>query len=339
MKVLLVYANAVSEGYLPVGLAMISAVLKKAGHKVSLFDTSFLESGRTKEREIREKYLEYRKISKSDEEILKKDEEDISNKFKELIKENKPDLIAVSSSSTEFVFIKPFLQEIKKEFKIPILIGGPHPTVAPEKTIKEDCVDMICIGEGEDAIVELCNKMDKKRDISKVKNFWIKKKGKIIRNEPRSLIQNLDSLPLPDWELFDLRHFRRPFRGKIKKYGFFELGRGCPFSCTYCVNKYLQTLYKGKGKYHREKSIERIINEMEIFKKKFGLEQVQFVDDTFLTLSKENLRKFATFYREKIKAGIFVMARPENIDEETARMALYKASTKLPIKTKIIKRF
>ena len=65
---------------------------------------------------------------------------------------------------------------------------------------------MICIGEGEEVIVELCDKLEKDKDITNIKNLWLNRNGRIIKNPIRPVIENLDLLPFPDYDLFNLEN-------------------------------------------------------------------------------------------------------------------------------------
>ncbi|MEA2036091.1 MAG: radical SAM protein [Nanoarchaeota archaeon] len=313
MNVLLIYANGVSEGYLPIGVAMISAVLKKAGHNVKVFDTSFYESDRVTNREAREKYLEYRKVKG---EVFQKEKHPMDVDLKRIVEEFDPGLVGVSTTSSEYPFILPFIKKLKNDFDIPMIIGGVHPTVSPEEVIKEDFIDMLAIGEADDAIVELCDKMDKKEDVTKVRNIWVKKDGEIHKNPVRPLIQDLDTLPFPDWDAFDDRQFIRPYQGKNVVQGYFALGRGCPYACTYCVNQYLRDLNKG-SKYYRFKSVDYIIKEIEAFRKKKKMDHIQFVDECLLSMPIEYIKKFVGYFKDRdIKFSFFLQTRPETITQE-----------------------
>jgi len=318
MRVLFIYPNSMMEGYLQLNLAILSAVLKKAGHITSLFDTSFYETPVKTERHMKEKGLEFKKVDFG-ELAFKREKADIKEEFRKKIKEFNPDLIATSCVSNEFEFLLSFLS-VKKEFGIPIILGGPHPTVAPDEAIASELIDMICIGEGEEALLELCEKMEKKEDITTIKNLWVKKDGKIYKNDLRPLIQDLDSLPFPDWGLFDEKHLIRPFWGKVYRFGYFLFGRGCPYNCLYCINSYLHDLYKGKGSFHREKSTKRIIDEIVFFKDKYKINFVQFADETFLAMSDDKFEEFARLYKEKINLPFYVMTRPETINERKAKI-------------------
>jgi radical SAM superfamily enzyme YgiQ (UPF0313 family) len=119
-------------------------------------------------------------------------------------------------------------------------------------------------------------------------------------------------LPFPDWNLFDARH--------VDTIGTFETSRGCPYSCTYCVNDYMQSLYGGVGGYHREKGISRTIEEMEQFLTNFPqVNDIWLIDETF-TLKNDRIKDFCQQYKKRIKDKFNVpfgcMTRPEVLSEE-----------------------
>ena len=278
MNVLLIYPNINKQLQIQMGLASISAVLKSKGYKVDLFDsTSIID-------------LPFDKIV---------------DLFKEKILDFKPDVLLVGCRSFEFPFTVKLLKYGNKT-KIPVIIGGQHPTVSPEEVITKELVDYICIGEGEEAIAELLERIKNKKNTTDVKNIWAKKDGRVYKNELRPLIQDLDKLPYPDWSIFDRKH--------ISGTGRFETSRGCPYKCTYCINDFMQKLYKGKGKYHREKSIKRSVEEIEYFVKKYKFKDIFLIDETF-TLDEKRVKEFCNLYKEKVNLPFIIMSRPEGISE------------------------
>ena len=102
------------------------------------------------------------------------------------------DLIGISFMTNYFDRAMQLTEEIKKKINCPIVWGGIHPTVAPEESLKH--VDMVCVGEGEEALLELVQKIEDGKDYSDTMNFWFKKNGRVIKNPPRHLNQDLDSL-------------------------------------------------------------------------------------------------------------------------------------------------
>ncbi len=161
----------------------------------------------------------------------------------------KPDIIAMSVRSPFFEIAKEITQLLKKETGKMMVWGGIHPTILPNESIKH--ADIICIGEGEEAFLELVQNLETNKDISKIKNIWIRTNGKIIKNGIRPLLENLDKIPLPEYSNggkyyinLDTITSKDPYLDYNKYYPM--AGRGCPFSCTFCINSYLNKLFKSK---------------------------------------------------------------------------------------------
>jgi len=200
--------------------------------------------------------------------------------------------------------------KIKAKTNKIILLGGPHPTFFPE-IINRPPVDIICIGEGEGAIVDLADRLEKKQDITKIKNLWVKKNGKVYKNDLRPLVKDLDSFGPPDREIY------------YKKYSFlknnprkpFFTARGCPYSCTFCFNHSFMKLYRGKGKLVRHREIRSVIQEIKNVKKKYPLKTVYFQDDTFI-LDTTWVKKFVEVYKKEIRLPFICMVRANLVNEE-----------------------
>ena len=96
----------------------------------------------------------------------------------------KPDLIAFSAITNLYLPITRLARKIKKVLDVPIVIGGIHPTSIPEEVIKDECYDAVCIGEGEEPLAELVERIEQKRSFTDVKNLWVRdKSGKFIRTQ------------------------------------------------------------------------------------------------------------------------------------------------------------
>ena len=135
------------------------------------------------------------------------------------------------------------------------IVGGVFPTSAPEKIIRHKEIDIICIGEGEDAFLELCNRLREGKEYMDTYNLWLKKEnGEIIKNPIRRAI-NIENNPLPDFSLFEEERFYRPMAGKIYKMFPVETHRGCPYQCAYCNSPAQIDLYKEMhaGNFFRKK--------------------------------------------------------------------------------------
>jgi len=225
----------------------------------------------------------------------------------------KPDLIAFSSTTYAFPHVRKMMAMIKSKLDVPIIIGGVHATTLPEHTLKNSSADMVCIGEGDEAIVDVVNALETGKSCDDIKNIWVKKKdGIIIKNEIRPLIEDLDKLPLPDNEIF------AKYNCISSEYNIMT-SRGCPFNCTYCCNNFYRQIYKDKGTYVRRKSPENVITELKDAKEKYKIKSVYFWDDVFIT-NKKWLLEFTDMYVREIRLPFHCLSRPENVTSETIQI-------------------
>ena len=182
-----------------------------------------------------------------------------------LLKELKPSIIGMSVQSMSFWDCVDLTKELKKHFSCPIMWGGIQPMIDPERCL--NYADIIIRGEAEEALVELFEKLKNGKDYTKVQNLWVKDiKGKIYRNGYRLLIQNLDSLPFPDYSdknkfyiIDGVVHKNNPI--PHYKYGYnITTSRGCPMRCTFCFEHVLNREFNFK--YLRRRSVDNVIAEL-----------------------------------------------------------------------------
>jgi radical SAM superfamily enzyme YgiQ (UPF0313 family) len=223
-----------------------------------------------------------------------------------------PDLICFSVLTANYQWALEMAGLIKKEIKAPIIFGGIHPTSLPETTLKNKQVDMVCIGEGELALVELADKL-KNTEYLDIKNIWFKKNGKIIKNNLRPPISNLDILPFPDKEMF-----YEQLPPSYQKNSSIITSRGCYFGCSYCCNSIYHKLYKGNV-FFRRRSVGNVIEELLKMKKVFKSEYIFFSDDLFGTDEKW-LKDFCLEYKKKIKLPYSCLSHPSFINENTVSL-------------------
>ncbi len=241
----------------------------------------------------------------------------------QLIQQIQPVFIGISLRSTNFKVAAMITKEIKKQTDTLVVWGGIHPTIRPEQCI--GIADIICIGEGDEAIVELADKLSKGETIDNILNLWIKKNHDIIKNDLRPLIQNLDDLPIFDY--FGESQYMvdkgtvlpLPSTDERLSYGLMT-SRGCPFGCTFCCNNVLRKIYKDKGKYVRRRSVENVIAELIQAKKNFNnLKDIRFIDDVF-TFDKNWIQDFCLQYKTSINLPFHCLCHPKNTTEEMISM-------------------
>lgn len=318
-RVLLVYPNSEGYGGIPNGLALLSSCLKEAGFETKCFDTTFLNSPplthfyRAKHGGFI--YANYTKAWGGWTPDLPKK---IPQLFIQAIKDFKPDIIAVTIVDVSYNFIIPLLKKIRKKINIPVIAGGITVTMCPEMVLNNEGIDVICVGEGEDALVELACCITERKDYSHIKNLWIKKNGQIIKNPLRPL-KDMDTLAFQDWSVFDGRHYYKPYLGKFRKTGFFELARGCHFNCSYCCTANQRKLYKGLGNFVRIRNIDITLDEICHIRNKYDLELVFFIDDNFLGMPQERFDYFCEQYKKRVNLPFYIQTRSETVKEENIR--------------------
>lgn len=283
------------DGFLPIGLSSLIAVLHTNGFAIDIFDTTYYETTDYDDRKKNEFVGEFIPIDVSKYDIVHEKKNYIKD-LNEKIKKFKPHLIAVAiSTSFNFPLATKLISGIS-DFTGLIVVGGKCVTVSPHKFTSNPKVDILCIGEGEHPLLELCNCIEKKQQHNDLKSLWIRNGDSFIKNELAHL-PDLDTLPYPNWDFFDKRHFLKPFVGRMYRYGHIELSRGCPHRCSYCINEKLQELCRGKGPYYRKKSIQRALDEIKHLKDTYKLEMVKFWDEEFLLRSVNELEEFAAEYK------------------------------------------
>jgi len=320
-KFLLIYPNQQEVGCKPPAISLMAALVKKAGFGFKLIDMTPYEivSG-VVSKAIGEERFEYKKVSNP--ERLPPRQRMSLDEFKLLlrreIEEYRPDLIGFTTIIHFFPMAKKLGTFIKTFSSVPIIIGGVHPTACPEDVIRESFVDMICIGEGEGALMDLLARMDAGQDFTDVKNLWVKHDGKVYKNPLRPIVENIDTLPFPDWEVFPEIQFYKPYMGRVYKYGDIERSRGCPFRCGYCINPYTHSLY-GKKSFYRVKSTARMMDELHFLKDKYKLEFIRFWDELFVE-GRSRFSEFSQAYAREIGIPFSIETTGESINDETARL-------------------
>jgi anaerobic magnesium-protoporphyrin IX monomethyl ester cyclase len=209
----------------------------------------------------------------------------------EKIRKEKPGIIGISVLSFNYPEALQITRFIKENFDLKIILGGVHVILSPQEVIENGDVDIICTGEGENVLKEL---LDNSLNCTEIEGIWYKHKGKIIKNKPRKLIEDLDGLPFPDFEDFDLEHYFVINHHHLPVMG----SRGCPYSCTYCGNHALRK--KLEGKYVRLRSVDNILEEIQLRIKQYlgrGFRYLYFFDDTFI-LDKQFVNELCQKYKK-----------------------------------------
>jgi anaerobic magnesium-protoporphyrin IX monomethyl ester cyclase len=313
-RVLLVYPNYSMVNLLPTNIGILAACLRQNGFAVDLFDTTFYRTAERTLDEIRIENLQVRKFSLEDVGVFFKPTNYIDD-FRRKVDDFAPDLIAVSVVEDTWVQGRTLVESVADR-PARVIVGGVFPTLAPEIPIAHPDVDMICIGEGEHAIIEVAYTLMKGGDPSHIRNLWVKQAdGSITKNQVRPPIE-LDDVPYGDFDLFERERFFRPMQGHVVRMAPIETDRGCPYKCRFCEAPSLVGLYKeATGHYYfRRKSWAKVREEIELYRDRYGVEYIYFNAETFLAMSEKEFDEFIRIY-ETIRLPFWMQTRVETFTQ------------------------
>ncbi len=205
-----------------------------------------------------------------------------------------PHVVGYSVYTGSQAYYRDLNLRIKDAVEAISVFGGPHPTYFPE-FIEEPGVDAVCIGEGEGAIIDLVQALEKGQPLTGIENWWFKQAdGEVERNPVRAAEDDLDAIAFPNRELlFEADEFTR--QSGIKH---FITSRGCPYDCTYCFNHALAEIYRGKGKRLRQMSVDKVVEEVRWVQERYPMQFVVFLDDLFIVYDRWLEELAARFPRE-----------------------------------------
>jgi len=320
IRVLFIYPNTFGMNMLPPAIALFNALLKREGHLVHLFDATYysvdygIDSDGTKADNLN--VIPYDPNEKGIRLKTTSWEEDIRSLFDSF----SPDLIAISSTedmwSLGVVLLEALRDRINSE-KVPVIAGGVFPTFAPDLVIAHDLVDMVCVGEGEEALLELCYRIGKGLSYEHVTNLWVKTgDGRLLKN-PVTQPVDVNSLPILDLSLFEGERLYRPMAGKWYKMLPVETIRGCPYKCAYCNSPTQVEFYKENSNtsFFRKKDVRLVHDELRYFVDHYGMEYGYFWADTFLAMNNREFDEFCEMYQD-ISLPFWMQTRPETLSEK-----------------------
>ena len=300
------------------GVRLISSYLKKHGHQTQLILLPDPHGD-----EPREGACRYN--------------EDVLDEVVSLCRES--DVVGITLMTIYFDGVVDLTKKLNSSLKAPVIWGGIHPTIRPEECL--EYADIICVGDGEEAMLELMSRMEDGDDYSGVANLCLHANGQLINNPVRPLNPNLDIYPIPDYSredhhiLFDNHivpitaeleeHFLFAIypSAYLKKAGYQTMtSRGCPHRCTYCVNDALRSMYRKKN-YFRWRSTEHVMKELLWVKENMPfVGHILLSDDTFLSFHTSKIKEFCQKYKEKIDLPFSCLVSPPALTEEKIELLI-----------------
>lgn len=265
----------------PLGLALIAAVLEKAGYPVTLLDANALG------------------LKPEDIPPLVAGADVIG-------------LTAMTPTISTAIRIARDIKKVRPDSKI--VMGGAHATMLAQETMASAPeIDVIVRGEGDETVIEVLQALEGKLSLDSVAGISYRKEGKIKATADRPCLADIDALPFPAYHLLPWKSYRpHPPHGMSLPFGAVVTSRGCPYRCAYCSKPVF-------GSKFRAQSPERVMAELEYLKKTFGVKEVAFYDDSF-TLDKKRVHAICDkIIDSKLKFTWTCETRVNLVDKELLR--------------------
>jgi radical SAM superfamily enzyme YgiQ (UPF0313 family) len=232
---------ATKQPYPPLGTIYAAAVMRESGYRVALFDTALIESP--------EKIISVIEAEKPDYLVIYDDGFNYLTKM-------------CLTNMREAAFR---MAEIAKTKGMIVIMSSSDAADHYEKYIAHG-VDFVIIGEGEITLRELANAIDNgETDFGKIDGLAFKEKTEIVKTPPRQIIKELDSFPLPAWDLVDISSYKKIW---LENHGYFSLNiattRGCPFKCNWCAKPIYGNRYNSRSPQKVAEEIEYLINNFDV---------------------------------------------------------------------------
>ena len=234
------------------------------------------------------------------------------------------DLISVGISSMTGTQIRHALDiaRLVRELtdgKVPLIWGGCHPSVVPEQTLEDENVDIVIVGEGDQAFLEVVQALEHKQSLAAIKGLYYEDGGRTVKTPPRPLLDVEELLPVP-WELVDVEkyiHRDMYLKESTRVLDIGQTSRGCPFNCGFCSSAQI------RHRKWRAMSVDKSLNMITENVRRFNLNGIWLRDDEFYIDRKRATqicegiveRKLnICFYTSGTRADVFMKASDYEID-------------------------
>lgn len=263
---------------LPLGIAYIAAMLEKNGYSVKMLD-AFIE-GWFQETRVNENVL-----------LVGLRFKDI----KEIIADYAPDVVGITSMFTMQRRNAHRVAAIAKEVNPStfVILGGAHPTAAPEMVLEDENVDAVVLGEGDNSIVPLLRAVEAGDDFRSLDGVGYRRAGQVVIQDKHEQILDLDALPFPARHLLPMEKY---FAAGVRHGGYslrdratsLITSRGCQYRCNFC------TAFKVFTRLPRMRSADNIMAEIDELVTKYKVNEIFFEDDQFIAKTRHTFEVLDT---------------------------------------------
>lgn len=202
-----------------------------------------------------------------------------NNKLIKIVENFKPDVVGISCSFTPRLNnVLEIARRIKQYNRnIITIVGGMHATTSPETLLSKQTIDYVIMGEGEIPLFILLEKLRVKESPTDIKGISFRQNGKIMISRDRALLDVLETLPMPAYELLPMeKYFRYTKRDNLmvdRRHTSVITSRGCPFNCSFCSSAIFW------GQLWRARHFMHVLTELELLVENYKVREIAFEDD------------------------------------------------------------
>jgi len=286
--------QSIGDGYVfPLGIAYVSSSMKKAGFNIVTLNLNHREG-------------------------------DVSEIIKGIIEENNIHVVATGGLSPQFHLVKNIIESVKRvNSNIVTVVGGGLISADPETAMEAlEFVDFGVIGEGEETMCELGRYLENSEDFSEVNGLIFKEGSGFKKTNPREDIENIDTIPWPDYEGFDIEKYLEvppaDFAGVHKSRMICMLAsRSCPYLCTFCFHT--------TGRKYRQRSLDDFFAELDYLVSRYNIEYISMADELFAKeldrvkefctrIKQYNISWYADFRIDTVKPELLQILKDSGLD-------------------------
>jgi anaerobic magnesium-protoporphyrin IX monomethyl ester cyclase len=245
----------------------------------------------------------------------------------DLLRALRTDVVGMTITSTCRDISALLAGRLKDDGGYPIVWGGADVFFNPNDALEH--ADVICMGDGEEAMVEIVDALTGGKSLENIKGIWFRSgNGSIAKTEPRPRIQDLDSIPIPLWDLSDTYYVSEnriwhqeyhPFGIMQPEVRFLVTARGCPFRCTYCCNNSTgRQVHYGDRIFRR--SVDNVIEEGRRIQEQVKSVHHLYIMDEIFNVGGEWLNEFSERWPKEVGLPFIIMNHPNAIKAHAMKM-------------------
>ncbi len=217
-----------------------------------------------------------------------------------------PDIVGFTLSTYCFGPVLEWINKIKEDTGLPIIVGGAHAALYPKETMVHEAIDYLVVGEAEYPLPEFVRAFWGDKDFSNIKSLAYRKNGEAVIDLTRQAIPDIDDVPLPALHLLEMDRYHNII-SKRRNFTAMLSSRGCPYKCTFCDQKTPS---------YRTRSPEGFVGEILRNYNQFGIREFDIYDSTF-TADKKRVKEICKLLvLEDIDIGFTIRSRVDSVDHD-----------------------